>query len=89
MLDRQLYDFNRIIFDGKNFFSSEIGIFALENKLHFTNNYKDADKIFIEEIEKVFNLERKNIKIPHKYDQYCYYDDKISKKLNRVMDIQK
>lgn len=42
ILQTQYLDYNRIIFDGNNFYTDALGKFAIENKIHFSSKYEDA-----------------------------------------------
>ena len=75
---------SEIIYNGKNYFTTDLGFYAINNKIHTSSNYENIKEHLI--TNKFFEYENfKNIGF-HEKNGYSYYDPKLINKLNRKID---
>ena len=78
ILNTQHLDYNRIIYDGKKFYTDKLGEFAIKNKVHFSSNYeyacsKEKEQILRSTFDKYNPISR------YENYGYSYYDPDLLK----------
>ena len=78
-ISSELIDFNRVVYDGENFHTDQIGDFAIKNKVHFTSNYPQVLKYELSFNKLDHRKSWRYNKFQNEKDGYTFYDPYLAR----------